>query len=72
MASINKRIETARKSIEHLRPCSMTVTMTDGTQRAMSPGDAIDLVWKEWGTISKVETDRDDYGELAGLLTALR
>ena len=70
MADISKRIETARRAVESFRPCTMVVTMTDGTQVTTDPIGAITL-FKNRAPMKSVYTDRDDYSELAGMLTAL-
>ena len=70
MAGISKRIETARRAVEGFRPCTMVVTMTDGTQITTDSIGAIKL-FESREDVARVDADRDDYANFAALLTAL-
>lgn len=62
---LERRVDELRKRL----PARITVTLKDGRQTVTDPIGAIDL-WQR-GEVAQAETDRDDYAELCGVLTAL-
>lgn len=69
---IDRKIEAMRERLERSRPARMTVTLAAGEVIVTDPIGAIKLFQdSDIGEIVNVTTDREDYAELAGLLTAL-
>lgn len=67
-----KRLDSLQALVDELRlrqPARMIVTLNDGRRVVTDPVGAIQL-WRD-GEVAQVSTERDDYAELAGVLSAL-
>lgn len=72
MKSIESRLAALECKVDKLHqhlPAKITVTLKDGRQIITDPIGAIEL-W-QGGEVAQVDTERDDYAELCGVLTAL-
>ena len=70
--SIKRRLEALEGEAESRKPALLTVTMSDGKEQQLSPIEAIERAWTGGpGSLVDVETNRPEYAELAGVLTAV-
>lgn len=70
--SATRRLERLEGEAERRKPALLTVTTADGKEKPLSPAAAIDLAWSGGpGSLVDVETNRPEYAELAGVLTAV-
>lgn len=70
--SVTRRLERLEGEAERRKPAWLTVTTVDGKEQRLSPVAAIDLAWSGGpGSLVDVETNRPEYAELAGVLTAV-
>ncbi|USF26955.1 hypothetical protein N510_001888 [Firmicutes bacterium ASF500] len=70
--NIDRRLEAMRERLERSKPVRMTLTLANGEVLNTDPCGAIRAFQERpEGDILNVTTDRTDYAELAGLLTAL-
>lgn len=70
--AIKRRLEALEGEAERRKPVLLTVTMSDGKEQQLSPIEAIERAWAGGpGSLVDVETNRPEYAELAGGLTAV-
>ncbi len=72
MKGLYNRLAALERKVDKLHqrlPAKITVTLKDGRQIVTDPVGAIEL-W-QGGEVAQVDTERDDYAELCGVLTAL-
>lgn len=70
--SVKRRLERLEGEAERRKPALMTVTTVDGKEQQLSPVEAIERAWNgDPGSIVGVKTNRPEYAELAGVLTAV-
>lgn len=70
--AMKRRLERLEVEAKRRKPALMTVITADGKEQQLSPVAAIDLAWSGGpGSLVDVETNRPEYAELAGVLTAV-